>query len=126
MLHIELTRWADCLLIAPLSANYMAKLALGLCDDLLTSVVRAWPPDKHILLVPAVHHALWRHPVTCPQLEVLSAIPNYWFLSKDGLAPTMSRCQTPWRETLPAPDAIAEALQSMQDRVGKASESIQL
>ena len=40
VLHIELRRWADCLLIAPLSANTLAKIAQGFCDNLLTCVVR--------------------------------------------------------------------------------------
>ena len=39
VLHIELRRWADCLVIAPLSANTLAKCAQGLCDNLLTCVV---------------------------------------------------------------------------------------
>lgn len=42
VVHIELRRWADALVIAPLSANTLAKLAGGLCDNLLTCVVRAW------------------------------------------------------------------------------------
>ena len=40
VMHIELRRWADCLVIAPLSANTLAKAAQGLCDNLLTCVVR--------------------------------------------------------------------------------------
>jgi phosphopantothenoylcysteine decarboxylase len=40
--HVELRRWADALLIAPLSANSLAKVANGLCDNLLTCIVRAW------------------------------------------------------------------------------------
>ena len=39
VMHIELRRWADCLVIAPLSANTLAKCAQGLCDNLLTCVV---------------------------------------------------------------------------------------
>ena len=39
IMHIELRRWADCLVVAPLSANTLAKLAQGLCDNLLTCVV---------------------------------------------------------------------------------------
>ena len=41
VLHIELRRWADALVLAPLSANTLAKAAHGLCDNLLTCVVRA-------------------------------------------------------------------------------------
>ena len=43
MLHIELRRWADCLVIAPLSANTLAKCAQGLCDNLLTCVASIIP-----------------------------------------------------------------------------------
>ncbi|EGG21028.1 phosphopantothenoylcysteine decarboxylase [Cavenderia fasciculata] len=42
VLHIELRKWADAILIAPLSANTLAKIANGMADNLLTSVIRAW------------------------------------------------------------------------------------
>lgn len=42
VLHIELRKWADFLLVAPLSANSLAKISNGLCDNLLTLVCRAW------------------------------------------------------------------------------------
>ena len=50
VLHIELRKWADLLVVAPLSANTLAKLALGLCDNCLTSVVRAWDWSKPLLV----------------------------------------------------------------------------
>lgn len=50
MLHIDLRRWADLMVIAPLSANTLAKLAGGLCDNLLTCVVRAWDFEKPLLV----------------------------------------------------------------------------
>lgn len=43
VLHIELRKWADVFVIAPASANVLAKVANGLCDDLVTCVARAWP-----------------------------------------------------------------------------------
>lgn len=62
ILHIELRRWADVLVITPLSANTLAKIVSGLCDNLLTSVVRAWDVDgrvdgqkKRILVAPAMN-----------------------------------------------------------------------
>jgi phosphopantothenoylcysteine decarboxylase len=69
ILHIELRRWADVLVIAPLSANTMAKIVNGLCDNLLTSVVRAWDTTgsvdgvkKKILVAPAMNTAMFAHP----------------------------------------------------------------
>src|SRR5262245_6905949 len=46
VLHIELRRWADLLVIAPLDANTLAKLATGLADNCLTCVWRAWDPAR--------------------------------------------------------------------------------
>ena len=79
ILHIELRRWADILVIAPLSANSMAKMTAGLADSLLLSVVRAWDTTgeiegskrKRIILAPAMNTAMWRHPVTRKQIRML-------------------------------------------------------
>ncbi|CAL3967280.1 hypothetical protein PZA11_003630 [Diplocarpon coronariae] len=90
ILHIELRRWADVLLIAPLSANTLAKITGGFSDNLLTNVVRAWDTTgllearvaeaggeskevtrKRILVAPAMNTAMWKHPVTERQIRVL-------------------------------------------------------
>ncbi|RPA84360.1 flavo protein [Ascobolus immersus RN42] len=81
VLHIELRKWADVLLIAPLSANELSKLAVGSCEGLLSSVVRAWDFEpqsgeeegyrKRVVVAPAMNTAMWRHPVTSKQLDVL-------------------------------------------------------
>jgi phosphopantothenoylcysteine decarboxylase len=42
VLHIELRKWADALVIAPLSANTLAKIVSGICDNLLTLICRCW------------------------------------------------------------------------------------
>lgn len=69
--HIELARWADCLLIAPATADVMARLAAGLANDLLTTVALACeaPP----VIAPAMNQAMWRHPATQANLETLRA-----------------------------------------------------
>ncbi|KAM4057389.1 flavoprotein [Hirsutella rhossiliensis] len=78
ILHIEMRRWADVLVISPLSANTMAKMAAGICDNLLLSVVRAWDTDgaidgerKKIVVAPAMNTAMWRHPATARNLRTL-------------------------------------------------------
>jgi phosphopantothenoylcysteine decarboxylase len=71
VLHIELRRWADVLVIAPLDANTLGKLALGLCDNLLTCVYRAWDPGRPIVLAPAMNTLMWEHPATARHLQQL-------------------------------------------------------
>lgn len=71
VLHIELRRWADLFLIAPLSANTLSKIANGLCDDLLSCVARAWDFEKPFFVAPAMNSAMWTHPVTKTHLETL-------------------------------------------------------
>ena len=56
MLHIDLRKWADLLIIAPLTANSLAKMAQGLCDNCLTSIVRAWDFNKPLLVSAAAHN----------------------------------------------------------------------
>ena len=72
VLHIELRRWADVLLVAPLDANTLAKLAGGLCDNCLTCVWRAWDLQKPVLLAPAMNTLMWRHPLTARHLRQLA------------------------------------------------------
>ncbi|CAG0890673.1 unnamed protein product, partial [Cyprideis torosa] len=71
VLHIELRKWADVGLIAPLSANSLAKISVGICDNLVTSVVRAWDRDKPLLFAPAMNTHMFKHPVTQPQITTL-------------------------------------------------------
>lgn len=60
--HIELARWADLILVAPASADFMARLQAGLADDLLTTVFLASQAPK--VLAPAMNQAMWRDPQT--------------------------------------------------------------
>jgi phosphopantothenoylcysteine decarboxylase/phosphopantothenate--cysteine ligase len=60
--HIELARWADLLLVAPASADLLARLAVGLADDLLTTVALATAAP--VSLAPAMNHRMWLHPAT--------------------------------------------------------------
>jgi phosphopantothenoylcysteine decarboxylase len=73
VLHIELRKWADLLVIAPLDANTLAKLAVGLCDNCLTCVWRAWDPAKPVVLAPAMNTMMWEHPFTRRHLKALAA-----------------------------------------------------
>ena len=76
ILHIHLRNWADVLLIAPLSANSLAKMANGLCDNLLTSIVRAWDVAKPMFVAPSMNTKMWESPFTDRHLTVLEEIYN--------------------------------------------------
>jgi phosphopantothenoylcysteine decarboxylase len=70
--HIELRRWADVLVVAPLDANTLAKLAAGLADNCLTCVWRAWDPARPVVLAPAMNTLMWEHPLTARHLRQLA------------------------------------------------------
>lgn len=67
--HIELARWADLVLIAPATADMMARLAQGRGDDLLTTLVLA--TDAPVAIAPAMNQAMWRDPATQHNLALL-------------------------------------------------------
>lgn len=73
VVHIELRRWADIFVLAPLDANTLAKLAVGLSDNALTCVWRAWDPAKPVLLAPAMNTLMWEHPFTRKHLRAVAA-----------------------------------------------------
>ncbi|WP_119273020.1 bifunctional phosphopantothenoylcysteine decarboxylase/phosphopantothenate--cysteine ligase CoaBC [Taklimakanibacter deserti] len=69
--HIELSRSADLLVVAPASADLMAKMAHGLANDLASTTLLA--TDKKILLAPAMNVRMWQHPATRRNLGLLKA-----------------------------------------------------
>ncbi|KAI8854184.1 putative phosphopantothenoylcysteine decarboxylase [Chytridium lagenaria] len=77
VLHIDLRNWADIIIIAPLDANSLAKVAGGLCDNLLTCVMRAWDTSKPVLVCPAMNTHMWNHPFTSKHMHTLSKDLGY-------------------------------------------------
>jgi len=106
MPHIDLARWADALLIAPLTADCAARLALGLADDLLTTLFLALEPSKHVLLAPAMNTVMWNKPVVQAHLHTLAhggariipPVEGNLACGEDGMG------------AMATPDAIADAL----------------
>ena len=74
--HIHLVDWADCIVIAPATADMIAKIACGICDDLLsTTLCTCW--DKKVLLAPAMNTQMWANPIMQKNLKVLTGELNY-------------------------------------------------
>lgn len=73
VLHIELRRWANVFVIAPLSADALAKIAVGMADTLLLSVARAWDYSRPLIVAPAMNTMMWEHPITREHLAKLES-----------------------------------------------------
>ncbi len=80
MSHIELAKWADLILIAPATANCIAKLACGIADDLLTTLCLA--STAPLFIAPSMNQAMWHHPATQNNINILKT-RNVLFLGPD-------------------------------------------
>jgi phosphopantothenoylcysteine decarboxylase/phosphopantothenate--cysteine ligase len=69
--HIQLSRSADLLVVAPATANLLARMAAGICDDLATTVLLA--TDTPVLIAPAMNVRMWNHPATVANLATLAS-----------------------------------------------------
>lgn len=110
VLHIDLRRNSSVLVIAPLDANTLAKMANGICDNLLTSVIRAWDLNRPIVLAPSMNTYMWEHPVTQEHIEKISN----WFT--DGWSSNLSIVQ-PVEKKLVCGDVGIGAMADIQDIV---------
>lgn len=76
--HINLARWADKIIIAPLSANTLAKIASGQCDDLLTSMLLATESDKPVIFFPAMNTHMYLNKIVKRNIQTLSELDNFY------------------------------------------------
>ena len=74
--HIALAKWADVIVIAPASADFMARLNSGMANDLLTTLCLA--TDASIYLAPAMNQAMWRNAQTQKNLQQLASQMTFW------------------------------------------------
>ncbi|KAL6707225.1 hypothetical protein ACN47E_004772 [Coniothyrium glycines] len=148
ILHIELRRWADLMIIAPLSANELAKITQGWSDNLMLSVLRAWdttglidpvrnipgvkwPKDeggvkrKRILVAPSMNTAMWLQPITKKQLQILE---DDWGVKNGGWFEVLS----PMEKELACGDIGGGAMKDwreivsiIEDRLGLANDKAQ-
>ena len=144
VLHIQLRNWADLCLIAPLSAHTLAKMANGLCDDLLSCSFRAWDfgqrhsslgsgggvgcggssgsgrRGKPVILAPAMNTAMWDHPLTRKQLESIQGFNKLTQQSKSVSSTCKEEVDTvtivqPAVKTLACGEVGAGALADLDD-----------
>jgi len=105
--HIELARWAELVLVAPATANTLARLAHGLADDLVSTLCLA--TTAPIVAAPAMNHRMWLHPATQTNLAILQARGMRFIGPDEG--PLAEGESGPGR--LREPDAIVAELAGM-------------
>ena len=75
--HITWAKWAEILVIAPLSANSLGRLACGLADEVVSTVAMALPRGVPAVLAPAMNTEMWLHPVVQRNLRWLADLERY-------------------------------------------------
>jgi phosphopantothenoylcysteine decarboxylase/phosphopantothenate--cysteine ligase len=104
--HIELARWAEQVIVAPATANTIAKLAHGFADDLVSTLCLA--TTAPIAIAPAMNHRMWQHPATQANVATLVARGVQVIGPDDG----PQACGEFGPGRLSAPDAIVQALRT--------------
>jgi len=115
--HVELARWADVAVVAPATANLLAKAAHGIADDIVSTLLLAC--ERPLVVAPAMNDAMWRHPATQANLRALrerGAVivePGTGFLA----------CGVTAEGRLAEPEQIAAAVQGVLAIAGRAGEA---
>jgi phosphopantothenoylcysteine decarboxylase/phosphopantothenate--cysteine ligase len=105
--HIELSREADLLVVAPATANILARMAAGLADDLATTVLLA--TDKPVLVAPAMNVRMWTHAATAANVETLRKRGIHFVGPNDGVM----ACNEYGPGRMSEPEEIVAAIESL-------------
>ncbi|ALT00112.1 bifunctional phosphopantothenoylcysteine decarboxylase/phosphopantothenate--cysteine ligase CoaBC [Lacimicrobium alkaliphilum] len=103
--HIELAKWADIILVAPASANFIARLSAGMADDLLTTLCLA--SSAELVIAPAMNQQMYKASVTQHNLELLRSRG----ISQLGPAEGEQACGDNGPGRMPEPQELADALE---------------
>ena len=107
--HIQLTRWADAVVICPATANTLNRLAAGLADDLVGALFLARDPAKPWLVAPAMNPAMWAHPATVAAIARLRA----WGVRFLSVGRGRTACGEIGEGRLAEPEAIVVAVAAL-------------
>lgn len=111
--HIGLARWCDLLIIAPASADILAKLAAGITEDLVSLTACALPRSPKmtpVLLAPAMNAAMWENPITQRNLATVKQVLKYQTV---GPEEGWQACRTSGAGRMSEPEAIFAAAQAI-------------
>ncbi|MBP5540194.1 MAG: bifunctional phosphopantothenoylcysteine decarboxylase/phosphopantothenate--cysteine ligase CoaBC [Bacteroidales bacterium] len=103
--HISLKDWADMIVVAPATANIIGKVAGGIADDALSTLLLAMPPER-ILMAPAMNSQMWAHPAVQHNLTTLKS----WGIRTVGPADGELACGITGTGRMSEPEAIMAAI----------------
>lgn len=106
--HISLKDWGDMLIVAPATANIIGKVASGIADDALSTLLLAMPPEC-VLMAPAMNSQMWSHPAVQRNLETLHA----WGIRTIGPAEGELACGTSGTGRMVEPEEIVQHAAAM-------------
>jgi len=109
--HIELSRWADLVVVAPATAGLIAKAANGLADDLASTTLLA--TDKRVLLAPAMNVRMWLHPAVQANVERLKRFEGFHGVAVVGPDEGEMACGEFGPGRMAEPAAIMEAVEGL-------------
>ncbi len=110
--HINLTRWADAVLVCPATANTINRFAAGLADDLAGALFLAQDRSKPWLMAPAMNPAMWSHPATVAAIEKLRS----WGVRFVPVGEGRTACGETGEGRLAEPELIVAAVESALTR----------
>lgn len=111
--HIELSRWADLVVVAPATAGLIAKAANGLADDLASTTLLA--TDKRVLLAPAMNVRMWLHPAVQANMERLTGFDGFHGVAVIGPDEGEMACGEFGPGRMAEPAAILAAIKGLLD-----------
>ena len=109
--HIELSRWADLVVVAPATAGLIAKAAHGMADDLASTTLLA--TDKRVLLAPAMNVRMWLHPAVQANVQRLTGFEGLHGMTVVGPDDGEMACGEFGPGRMAEPAAILEAIQGL-------------
>ena len=108
--HISLPEWADVMLVAPATANVLAKTAAGIADDALTTTLCSCAARKPVVLAPAMNDKMWENPATKKAIATLRSWEHFTVLEPETGA---LACGTSGKGRMPEIDFLFEAVQDV-------------
>ncbi len=114
--HVGLARWCELLIVAPATADTIAKVAAGICDDIVSLTLCALPCQTPVLLAPSMNEQMWNNPITQRNMATVQRVLGYHVV---GPETGWQACRTEGAGRMSEPEAILEAAAKLLPPLGR-------